>query len=419
MNYSLIATKLRNKISRFSGELSKNLDKTCQRFIRESIYGILSQESVMLTEIGRSLNSIVSLKKVEERFCRQLAKPQIQQALHHQIARHASSQITEDSLLMLDISDVKKKYAQAMEYLARVRDGSSANGELVNGYWTVNVISTHLNSQHLIPLYHGLYSQYAPGFESENDEILDAIDHISQYTSNRGTWVIDRGGDRERIYLPLLRKKRQFIIRLVGNRHLIKGNKVASALSLAHDCSCPYSELIVKVKHGKEEKHLISYGYVPVRLPQKQTVQLYMLVVKGFGKQPMMLLTTLELRRNRRVLSKILQSYIKRWSIEETIRYLKQSYDFENIRVLTYTRLRNMAAILLAALYFITTVIDSSSKLKILASHLLQSAKRVFGIPDFKYYALSDGLFNVFKNCPGTITPPKKKPPGQIQMDFG
>lgn len=192
MNYSLIATKLRNKISRFSGELSKNLDKTCQRFIRECIYGILSKESVMLTEIGRSLNSTVPLKKIEERFCRQLAKPQIQQALHNQIARHASSLIAKDSLLILDISDIKKKYAKTMEYLAKVRDGSSERGEIVNGYRTINVIASHLNSEHLIPVYHGLYSQNAPGFESENDEILDAIDHISKYADNRGVWVIDR-----------------------------------------------------------------------------------------------------------------------------------------------------------------------------------------------------------------------------------
>jgi hypothetical protein len=419
MNYSLIATKLRYKISRFSGELSKNLDKTCQRFIRESIYGILSQESVMLTEIGRSLNSEVSLKKIEERFCRQLAKAEIQQTLHHQIARHASNQITENSLLILDISDIKKKYAQSMEYLAKVRDGSSAKGELVNGYWTINVIATQLNSQHITPVYHGLYSQNAPDFESENDEILDTIDHISQYTSNKGIWVIDRGGDRNRIFLPMLRKKREFIIRLVGSRHLISGNKMVSALSLAKNCSCPYSEFIVKVKHGKEVKHNISYGYVQVRLPEKQKVPLYMLVVKGFGENPMMLLTTIPLRRNRRILNQILQSYIKRWSIEETIRYLKQSYDFENIRVLTYTRLKNMAVILLAAMYFITTVLDSSSKLKILASHLLKSAKRVFGIPDFKYYALSDGLHNVFQNCPGYINPCKKKPNGQFKFEFG
>jgi len=419
MNYSLIATKLRNKISRFSGELSKNLDKTCQRFIRECLYGILSQESVMLTEIGRSLNSSVPLKKIEERFCRQLAKPEIQQTLHDQIARQAASLITEDSLLILDISDVKKQYAKKMEYLAKVHDGSSENGEIVNGYWTINVIATQVNSQNLIPVYHGLYSQNAPGFESENDEILDAIDHISHYASNRGTWVIDRGGDRNRLFLPMMRKKRQFIVRLVGNRHLISGNKTASALALAHECSCPYSELIIKVKHGKEEKYRIRYGYVQVRLPEKQTVPLYMLVVKGFGEKPMMLLTTLPLRRNYRVLRNILQSYIKRWSIEETIRYLKQSYDFENIRVLTYVRLRNMATLLLAAIYFITTVIDSTSKLKIMATHLLQSAKRVFGIPDFRYYALSDGLHNVFKACPGSIQPSKRGPPGQIVLDFG
>jgi len=418
MNSSLIATKLRDKISRFSGLLSKNLDKTCRRFIQECIYGILFQESVLLTEIGRSLNSTVALKKIEERFCRQLAKPKIQQTLHDQIARHASSQITEETLLILDLSDVKKQYAQSMEYLARVRDGSSEKGDLVNGYWTVNVIATQLNSQHLIPLYHGLYSQKAPDFESENDEILGAIDHISHYASNRGIWVIDRGGDRDTIFLPLLRKKRQFIIRLVGSRDLISGNKTTSALSLAYHCPCSYSELIITVKDGKEEKHRITYGYVQVRHPDKQKVPLYMLVVKGFGEKPMMLLTTLPLRRNRRILKRILQSYFKRWSIEETIRYLKQSYDFENIRVLTYVRLRNMAALLLAAIYFITTVLDSESKLKILASHLLQSAKRVFGIPDFRYYALSDGVHNVLKNCPGIFSHHHEKPPGQLLLEL-
>lgn len=123
-----------------------------------------------------------------------------------------------------------------------------------------------------------------------------------------------------------------------------------------------------------------------------------------------MLLTTLPLRRNYRALRNILQSYIKRWTIEETIRYLRQSYDFENIRVLSYVRLRNMVTLLLAAIYFITTVIDPTSKPKILATHLLQSAKRVFGIPDFRFYALSDGLQNVFKTCPGSIHPSKREP---------
>ena len=38
-----------------------------------------------------------------------------------------------------------------------------------------------------------------------------------------------------------------------------------------------------------------------------------------------------------------MSAYLSRWRIEEAIRFVKQSYDFEDIRVLSYARLRNMA----------------------------------------------------------------------------
>lgn len=77
MNFSHLANKLRSKITRFSGILSQDLDKTARRFVREAVYGIMASQSVMLTEIGRQLESRVSLKKIEERFSRQLVKPGI------------------------------------------------------------------------------------------------------------------------------------------------------------------------------------------------------------------------------------------------------------------------------------------------------------------------------------------------------
>jgi hypothetical protein len=46
-----------------------------------------------------------------------------------------------------------------------------------------------------------------------------------------------------------------------------------------------------------------------------------------------------------------------------------------------------MMALLLIAFHFLAVVLDTGQKLKILAGHILRSAKRVFGIPDFKYYA--------------------------------
>ena len=55
MNYSKLASKLRTKLSKFSGFVGENLDKTGRRFVNEAIYGIMYPQSVMHTEIGRSL----------------------------------------------------------------------------------------------------------------------------------------------------------------------------------------------------------------------------------------------------------------------------------------------------------------------------------------------------------------------------
>ena len=60
MNFSQLANKLRYKITKFSGILSKEPDKTTGRFIQEAIYDIIASWSVMLTEIGRQLESRVS-----------------------------------------------------------------------------------------------------------------------------------------------------------------------------------------------------------------------------------------------------------------------------------------------------------------------------------------------------------------------
>jgi len=404
MYYSKIASKLQSKISKFSGYVSNKMDKTSGRFIKEAVYGIISSQSVMLTEIGRTLTSNVSLKKIEERFCRQLIKRNLSADIHSNILKHASSFIKDETLLILDLSDIHKKYAQEMEYLARVRDGSS-NGEIVNGYWTNQVIATEIDSREVIPLYSDLYSQNAPEFKSENNEILKAIDMVGLSVKNRGIWVIDRGGDRDALYKPLLSASRRFIIRIVGNRNVICGNKEMIALEFAKSTRTPYQETIVKQKDGKEKVYNISYGFRKVKLPINPEVQLYMLVVKGFGKKPMMILTTEVLKRNFKNLQKLLHSYIKRWTIEQTIRFIKQNYDLENIRVLKYTRLKNMMALLLVVFYYIAVVLEKNQRLKIMIGHIYLQAKRVFGIPNFQYYAIGDGLSAIFKRVTQKTNP--------------
>ncbi|RKY93290.1 MAG: hypothetical protein DRQ13_09640 [Ignavibacteriae bacterium] len=404
MNYSKIATKLHSKISKFSGYVSTKLDKTAKRFITESIYGIISSQSVLLTEIGRSIETKISLKKTEDRYCRQLNKPELWNSIEENILQLAAPKIKQETLLILDLGDIHKKYAESMEYITYVRDGSD-DGKIVKGYWTNQVIAAELDSMEVIPLYSDLYSQDSPDFLSENTEIIKAIDMVSKQTENRGIWVIDRGGDRDVLYSHFLAKQneKRFIVRLIGNRNLLCGNKKQLALELANQTKCPYSETVVKEENGKEKLYHISYGYRKVRVPNYPEKEIYMLVVKGFGEKPMMLLTTEKLARNFKVLQRLLHSYLKRWAIEQTIRFIKQNYDLENIRVLKYVRLKNMMALLLAVFYFIAVVLDGAQKLKVLVGHILKQAKRIFGTPSFHYYAVGDGLSAIFKRAPQKV----------------
>jgi len=415
MNFSHLANKLRSKITRFSGILSQDLDKTARRFIQEAVYGIMASQSVLLTEIGRQLESQVSLKKIEERFCRQLKKPKLWSCIHDQVLSMAKSRVKEDTLLILDLSDLKKKYAEKMEHMATVRDGSD-RGELVHGYWTNQIIAAEVGSDQITPLHFSLYSQAAPEFAGENNQILNAMDQVGEALDNKGIWVIDRGGDRDKLYQSLLRHKRDFIVRLVGSRDLIYQDKKVRSLWLAFGCRSSYRRSFVRLKKGKEVQYNIRYGSVPVQLPDMDA-PLNMVVVQGIGNKPMMLLTTLNIRPGEKDLWFIIQAYLRRWCIEETIRFIKQTYDLENIRVLKYARLQNMMALLLAVFFFVSVVLDQTQKLTIMAGHILKNAKRVFGIPDFKYYALGDGLFNIFSQFPGKLQNQQKLQ--QIQLAFG
>ena len=74
MNYAKTVLKLREQILKFSGELSLEWPKVLRRFIAETIYGIQARQSVRLTEIARSLEERIALKKTQYRLCRQLGR---------------------------------------------------------------------------------------------------------------------------------------------------------------------------------------------------------------------------------------------------------------------------------------------------------------------------------------------------------
>ncbi len=413
-----IGHKLRQQIHGFSGELCRGMGKVISRFVEEVIFGLSASGSVRLTEIARSLGEDVALHATHKQLSRNLANEGLAGKIEQRMLCLGTRYVREKTLLIVDPSDLQKKYAQKMEYLASVRDASER--AIGKGYWLCNVVACEVGSKEIIPLAQELWSQDAPDFTSENEKILGLVGRVCEATNFNGVLVYDRGGDRRGFLIPWTRDRRcHYIVRQLGDRNFLYRGRLNNCLSLADICSTPYGATVIKERKGKEKTYFIEFGFMPVRLPECPGRKLWLVVVKGFGEIPLMLLTTEPMRRNRKVLWWVVDAYITRWCVEETIRFIKQSYGLEDIRVLTYNRLKNMAVLVLAASYFAAVWLGTKAKLNILALHAMSAAKRIFGIPDFRYYALADGIKTIFKRIgKGLLHPRNYQPPSNPQLSL-
>jgi hypothetical protein len=408
MHPTRVAEKLRAQIHQFSGILSPQFSKPQTKFVEQMLFGISASQDCKLSQIARTLGEPITLKKTEERLSHHLAAPQLGRELQQRIVAHVAGRIHADTLIVVDPTDIRKPYAQAMPHLATVRDGST--GELVSGYWACVALACEPASRRVLPLLQQLWSAEAPDFVSENAELLAIIDTIAAATDQRGIYVLDRGGDRMKLYKPLLQRQLRFIVRLVGDRNLVVRGQARLARDIARGVPMRYAETVVREAAGGEKKCHIEYGFRHVKLPGQRDVELTVVVVKGFGEEPLLLLTNVAVKATRRSLWRIVSGYLTRWLVEETIRFIKQSYRLEDMRVLDYERLRNLAALVLAAAYFAAVWLGESLKLAVLTTRVTQIAKRFFGVPEFHYYALADGLRVLFSRlgvwCPSCAKPP-------------
>jgi hypothetical protein len=301
-----------------------------------------------------------------------------------------------------------------MEYLATVRDGST--GELHLGYWLCDVTGAEINGSEIVPLYQRLFSAEAQDFTSENAEVLAAVDLIRAHTQGRGIRTIDRGGDRKKLLEPLLDRGERFVIRSTGQRTVIDRRKLqGSVAEVAGRCRLRHQARIIKIQDGQEKTYELRYGAEPIRLPGRSE-QLWLVVVAGFGEESLMLLTDLPtVARDSQTLWWVVQIYLTRWKIEETFRFVKQSYNLEDIRVMKYQRLKNLVILVTAVAYFAATFLGQQMKLRILCEKLLIISQRFFGIPPFRFYALADGIRKILSQA---VFGPPETPPTSLQLEL-
>jgi hypothetical protein len=411
---------LKAQLSKFSGIISKRFKKPKRKLIKEMLYGIQASKDVKLSNISRTLKEEQSLIKTEDRLSRNLDDQDFTDTINEEIMRLAASKVTEDMVIAIDPGDLRKKYAKKMEFLGKVRDGSE--NEIGEGYPLCKAVATDIESHKVIPLYCEAYSFLAEDVKSENSQLLKLIDTIFRHLEGRGIHAMDRGGDRGVLYKKYLGEKqpKRFVIRLVDRDVMHQGRR-RNCCELAKVLPTPYETVLIVYEEGKEKKRTVHYNAVPVKLPSYGH-KLYLVVVKGFGEEPMMLLTSCLVERNRKEsIWRMVEYYLARWKCDESYRYIKQCYNLEDVRVQSYISIRNIVVLVLAVSYFASVYLGQSIKLKMLVERIFIVSKRFFGVPSFFNYAIADGIYNLLYPDKTALRgiKPKSLDDFQLCFDFG
>lgn len=408
-HYSMMNSNIKRGIIGFSEKICKGLSRPMFKFVTQMIYGLLHAQSCHLSEISRKLNEKTSLKKTIERLSRNLKTFDEQEHLFANYIKKVQGCIGEKTILIIDGSDIAKPCSPKMEHIGTVLDGST--GKHADGYQTLGVTALTPERKMPVCVYTRVYSEVEPGFKSENAEMLKALDFLSNHFKKGNIRAMDRGYDSRIYYERLMGEKEAFVIRAKKNRIVLHKGKRVNIYDLANHTKSKYS-LKFRKKTGAMADCKISN--VPISLPFNPDEQLNLVICKGIGKEPLMLITNLKSDDDRLSVT-ITKVYLLRWRIEEFYGFKKQQFDFEGFRVRSLSSIRNLDMLVTIAIGYIALMSEKADERRIVME-LIEISKRIYETPKFVFYAIADGLFNVMAKSTGSISDMLRKKPPSLQL---
>lgn len=416
MELTQLSGKIQVKLNQFFQKYVPGFKRPEQKFIRQMLFGILKSGAVQLNAIGRALQEKIALKKTTQRLSAQLDKAGFWARVITNNLRTQRSYLQQCDYLVLDLSDIQKEYAEPMEGLAQVYDGS--RHDTGPGYWLCNVSGVDKTGSLIVPCYSERYSLVAES-SSENQKILSAIETLSQEVGNDKIWVIDRGGDRRTIMEPLLAVKRQFIIRQDGDRDLYLNGEKKPLKDISRTVTLTQRYQVTKRTNNKQVSENYSCGAVKVRLSQ-QGPDLWLVVLKEQHKGYCWLLCYLKESQLEAVIRIAFTGYGHRWKIEEVHRQIKSDYQLEKICLQRYDALKSMNALLWTAVSFLYTRLDKLSIEIMMQVELgLKNRKKWSDLIRFVYYKLAYAIKKLLALSTLYLAPIVKSPrPKQLALDI-
>ena len=390
INYNRLGYEIKRDLANFSEKISNGLKRPQSKFLLQMIYGILAGNKLHLSEIARSLNENITLKKTIDRLSRNLSAFKEKETVMKNYISEVKKQINEENaVIIIDNSDITKPCSPKMEAISDVHDGST--GEIRKGYFTVEAAVLSQNKKMPLPVYEKVFSAAEKGFISATHENLQCLKSLSAHFSKNCVRTLDRGFDANDYYRYFLKNDEKFVIRSKKNRNVIYNGKTQNIMDVAGNYKGNY-RMDFKDKHGKKIECKISY--IPVRLCEFPNKTLVLVAVYGFGAQPMLLLTNLDLSEKKKLCMIATKVYLMRWRIEEYFKFKKQQFELEDLRVMSLQSIRNLNLFTTLVTGYIG-IMSCEKDDTIFMLELKECSKRIFDVPKFIFYGLGYAIERV------------------------
>jgi hypothetical protein len=390
-NYSKLQFKTKGQVKKYFLKLADGLDDHLKRTIVEIGFGMTASGSTLLSEISRCLQEIIPIKKTVERLRKNLYSNNISSVLEENHLKTCSSLVTENSVIVVDDSDLAKPHSKAQEGLNDVYDGST--GQIVKGF---NLLTSGLvNGATVLPLSIRLFSSKQKGFQSATVERQNMISKLSGIFDSRAVYVMDRGFSGAKM-LKYLGKKTLFVCRSIDRKVNANGEETL-LMQWANKMRLPYYCAIERWKDGKL---IIRNCAFSVRTIQFAGMELEAVVMKLEGHDACVLVTN----QQREGMSehefgqRIIGQYGKRWRVEEVHRCMKQQYDLENVRVRNLVQLNNMMAIAALVSAFPVLFQWFRGKTRRMAQQVYDVARGIRTEVNFWGYRIAEGLKRLLRS---------------------
>ena len=371
-----------------------------KKFLRDSLIGLLRCGKPLVCQMARHLpNQKTKFLSRLDRLDSHLVKNNdFDNKIKSELPEIWLPSFNDKTPVILDLSDIAKPFARKMDYLATVRDGST--GKLVNGYWLVEIYAS-LSHKNPVPVLLEPFSHEEPESPGQNPVVIKAVRKIFELTGKRGVLLADRGFDGLVMFEDWLENKYNFVVRLVGDRHLrpvyagFEQHTLIRASYLAEQIPTWYRfDKIVK-RRGKKKVRITQIGFVKVKLPSRNE-QLTMVVCRLAGHdKSMMLLTNLSVE-DARDAKRVLRLYIRRWECEEAIRFLKSQVSLEKIRTFSWTAICRLVLLAVLVMIYLCWIVEEHLDI---CERLIYLSQPLPDNPDFVLYRLFAGLTEAINTC--------------------